>query len=122
MDKKTREQYRRKLEEKRRELADSYIKNRSYGRESDEGGTQDLADKASSSYAKELLYSLSNAERSILDEVTEALERIDDDTYGVCEQCGQKISKKRLDAVPWARYCVPCKEKIEQGIQQEVAD
>ena len=122
MDKKTLEQYKKKLEEKRRELSEAYTKNRHYGRESDEGGTQDLADKASSSYTKEFLYSLSNTEKSILEEVQHAIERMDDGEYGSCMECGEKISKKRLDAVPWARFCVPCQERVEQGIREEVAD
>lgn len=122
MDKKTLEQYKKKLEEKRRELSEAYTKNRHYGRESDEGGTQDLADKASSSYTKEFLYSLSNTEKSILEEVQNAIERMDDGEYGTCMECGEKISKKRLDAVPWARFCVPCQERVEQGIREEVAD
>lgn len=122
LDKKTLEQYKKKLEEKRRELSEAYTKNRHYGRESDEGGTQDLADKASSSYTKEFLYSLSNTEKSILEEVQHAIERMDDGEYGSCMECGEKISKKRLDAVPWARFCVPCQERVEQGIREEVAD
>lgn len=124
MDKKTLTQYRKKLFDKRRELTHAYTKNRDYGRESDEGGTQDLADKASSSYAKEFLYSLSNTERSILEEIEAAIARMDEGEYGVCMDCGGGISRKRLDAVPWARYCVPCKERIEQGVQEaeEVAD
>lgn len=122
MDKRTLEQYRKKLLEKRRELTAAYTKNRHYGRESDEGGTQDLADKASSSYTKEFLYSLSNTERSILEEVERALARIDTGEYGTCADCEEKISRKRLDAVPWARYCVPCKERVEQGVREEVAD
>jgi DnaK suppressor protein len=122
MDKKTLEQYKKKLEEKRRELSEAYTKNRHYGRESDEGGTQDLADKASSSYTKEFLYSLSNTEKSILEEVQHAIERMDDGEYGTCMECGEKISKKRLDAVPWARFCVPCQERVEQGLREEVAD
>jgi DnaK suppressor protein len=122
MDKKTLEQYKKKLEEKRRELSEAYTKNRHYGRESDEGGTQDLADKASSSYTKEFLYSLSNTEKSILEEVQNAIERMDDGEYGTCMECGEKISRKRLDAVPWARFCVPCQERVEQGIREEVAD
>ena len=122
MDKKTLEQYKKKLEEKRRELSESYTKNRHYGRESDEGGTQDLADKASSSYTKEFLYSLSNTERSILEEVERSIRRMDQGEYGTCMECGEKISKKRLDAVPWARFCVPCQERVEQGIREEVAD
>jgi DnaK suppressor protein len=122
MDKKTREVYKKKLSEKRRELTNAYIKNRSYGMESDEGGTQDLADKASNSYTKEFLYSLSNAERVILDEVEQALERLEEDDFGVCEECSEKITKKRLDAVPWARHCVPCQQRIEAGVHEEVAD
>ena len=122
MDKKTLEQYKKKLEEKRRELSEAYTKNRHYGRESDEGGTQDLADKASSSYTKEFLYSLSNTERSILEEVERSIRRMDQGEYGTCMECGEKISKKRLDAVPWARFCVPCQERVEQGIREEVAD
>ena len=122
MLKKTTERYRKKLFEKRRELTKAYTKNRHYGRESDEGGTQDLADKASSSYAKEVLYSLSNTERRILEEVRKAIERMDIGEYGTCAECEDRITKKRLDAVPWARYCVPCQERIEQGNQQEVTE
>ena len=122
MDKKTLEAYRKKLLEKQRELTAAYTKNRHYGRESDEGGTQDLADKASSSYTKEFLYSLSNTERNILEGVEEAIDRMDEGEYGTCMECGEKIAKKRLDAVPWATYCVPCQERIEQGIKEEVAD
>ncbi len=124
LDKKALDQYRKKLIEKRRELTAAYTKNRHYGRESDEGGTQDLADKASSSYTKEFLYSLSNTERSILEEVEDALERLDGGEFGTCEECAEKISRKRLDAVPWARYCVPCQERLEQGIREreQVAD
>ncbi len=122
MLKKVAEQYRKKLLEKRRELTEAYTKNRSYGRESDEGGTQDLADKASSSYTKEFLYSLSNTERQILEQVEEAIERMDEGEYGTCAECEEKITRKRLDAVPWARYCVPCQARIEQGIQQEVTE
>jgi DnaK suppressor protein len=128
MDKKTLEQYRKRLLDKRRDLTAAYTKNRHYGRESDEGGTQDLADKASSSYTKEFLYSLSNTERSILEAVEEAIDRMADGEYGVCLECGERIARKRLDAVPWATYCVPCQERIEAGVkemgreEEEVAD
>lgn len=122
LDKKTIEQYRKRLDEKRRDLTAAYHKNRNYGKESDEGGTQDLADKAASSYTKEFLYSLSNTERIILDQVGKALDRLDEGEYGSCVDCEEKISRKRLDAVPWARFCVPCQEKIERGVHEEVAD
>lgn len=48
----------------------------------------------------------------LLREIADALHRIDTDTYGICPECEEPISPKRLDAVPWARYCVTCQEQI----------
>ena len=48
----------------------------------------------------------------LLREISGALLRLDQDTYGVCAECEEPISAKRLDAVPWARYCVTCQETI----------
>lgn len=52
----------------------------------------------------------------LLREIADALHRIDQDTYGVCMECEEPISAKRLDAVPWARYCVTCQEAIATRI------
>ncbi len=48
----------------------------------------------------------------LLREIADALHRIDQGTYGVCLECEEPISTKRLDAVPWARFCVTCQEAI----------
>lgn len=48
----------------------------------------------------------------LLREIADALQRIEQGTYGVCLECEEPISVKRLDAVPWARYCVTCQEAI----------
>jgi len=48
----------------------------------------------------------------LLREISHALHRIETDTYGICTECDEPISSKRLDAVPWARYCVACQEQI----------
>ena len=48
----------------------------------------------------------------LLREIADALHRMDGGHYGVCPECEEPISAKRLDAVPWARYCVRCQEKI----------
>ena len=48
----------------------------------------------------------------LLREVSDALHRIDTGQYGICLECEEPISQKRLDAVPWARYCVTCQESI----------
>ena len=49
----------------------------------------------------------------LLGEVTAALERLSDGTFGSCEECGCEIPEKRLRALPWARYCVRCQEATE---------
>jgi DnaK suppressor protein len=54
----------------------------------------------------------------LLREISDALHRIDTDTYGICMECEEPISTKRLDAVPWARYCVTCQEMIANRIAE----
>ena len=52
----------------------------------------------------------------LLREISDALHRIDAGMYGICMECEEPISSKRLDAVPWARYCVTCQELIAARI------
>ncbi|HEY1339408.1 MAG TPA: TraR/DksA family transcriptional regulator [Bryobacteraceae bacterium] len=52
----------------------------------------------------------------LLREIADALHRIENETYGECMECEEPISQKRLDAVPWARYCVKCQEQIAARI------
>jgi len=57
---------------------------------------------------------MEEAEERIGRQIEEALERIDAGDFGACHECGKKISKTRLKAIPYALYCVKCAEKIEQ--------
>jgi RNA polymerase-binding transcription factor len=116
MEQKKMKAFREKLLAKKQEILEVYTKTKTYGQEADQEGSQDVADKASSSYTKEFLFSLSNTERELLQEVDEALGRIDDRRFGVCLSCEDEMNLKRLEAVPWARHCVPCQEKQEQGL------
>src|SRR2546427_10741926 len=104
MTKKIMEGYKKRLLDKKREVTEAYNKNKTYGRLTEEEGTQELADKASSAYTKEFLYCLSNTDREILQQVDEALHRITKVTVGVCVECAGEIEKKRLDAVQVARH------------------
>ena len=52
----------------------------------------------------------------LLREVKAAMTRIEDGIYGVCEHCEESITPRRLDAVPWARYCVRCQDSIDRGL------
>jgi DnaK suppressor protein len=54
----------------------------------------------------------------LLREISDALLRIEQGTYGVCLECEEPISVKRLDAVPWARYCVTCQERVAARVAQ----
>jgi DnaK suppressor protein len=116
MDQKKLKTYREKLLLKKQEILEAYTKNKNYGKQADEEGAQDIADKASNSYTKEFLFSLSNNERDLLQLVDEALDRIGARSYGVCVVCEDEMDRKRLEAVPWARHCISCQEKQEQGL------
>lgn len=108
--------YRRLLEQKKSELSAELAKARSAEEETTEEATQDIADKAVSSYTREFLYSLTDGERTVLLQIDEALDRIDDGSYGFCQNCGAATSEKRLAAVPWAPHCVDCQELAEKGL------
>jgi RNA polymerase-binding transcription factor len=116
MDHKKVKLYREKLVQKKKEMLEAYSKNMSYGKEADGEGSQDIADKASNSYTKEFLFSLSNNERDTLQLVDEALTRLEGEHYGVCVVCEDEMDRKRLEAVPWAKRCISCQEKQEQGL------
>ena len=73
-----------------------------------------MADVASDNYDREFSLSLADNEQKILNRINDALEKIDSNTYGICELCEKKITKTRLKAVPYAELCVPCQEKQEK--------
>lgn len=116
MDKKKLKQLEAKLEALRNDLLGMVERTEDYGREANKDISQDPADQASNSYTKELLFSQSTNERMMLRLIEEALDRIKEGTYGECINCGEEINGKRLEAIPWARYCIRCQELQEQGM------
>jgi DnaK suppressor protein len=74
----------------------------------------DPADAAAAEGGAIPLDSLGEGEGARVDEIAAALARIDDGTYGVCEQCGEPIGMRRLEAVPWARRCFTCETEHEK--------
>src|SRR5262245_20103133 len=116
MEQKKIKTFKERLVQKKHEILEAYNKNKTYGKEADEDGAQDVADKASNSYTKEFLFSLSNTERDMLQLVDEALVRIGDRSFGVCVSCEDEMDKKRLEAIPWAKHCIECQQKQEQGL------
>ena len=115
----TAEIVRKRLTAKRQELLNMYEHDLKVGKGLSDAGAEDLVDRANDAYNREFLLSLSASERDALVEVEQALERLDEGEYGVCSHCEDKIPAKRLQAVPWARYCIDCQELAEQGLLEE---
>jgi DnaK suppressor protein len=116
MDKKRLDYYKKKLQTKREDLLRSIARTEEEGRSADDDPTVDLADKAANSYTKEFLFGQNNTDRTTLQQIDEALERIRVKNFGTCLNCETELQQKRLDAVPWASHCTTCQEKHEQGL------
>ena len=71
----------------------------------------DMADQASGNNEVHIQLKLKQTDAKILQAIEEALRRIDDGTFGVCRDCGEPIAEARLNAIPWTRVCITCKEK-----------
>lgn len=74
----------------------------------------DILDSVSEERTRELDMILTDREKQKLKQIDDALDRIEENTYGFCEECGVKIPRARLKVVPFAKYCVECKEVIER--------
>ena len=75
----------------------------------------DSADWAEKSHEEWIFLQKNNSDMALLREVEGALDRLRDGTYGTCMDCGMPLSRKRLEALPWARYCVACQERYQSG-------
>ena len=116
MDKKTVKTYRDRLLARRESLFSQVTEAEMSSRERDLEATQDPADMAANAYTKELLISMSANDRMLLQLIDEALQRVEKGEYGECVNCGEQVQPKRLDAVPWARYCLKCQDLQERGL------
>jgi len=110
--------YRNMLEAKQAEL-EHFMRNR-------EGITieksPDALDEVQHAAERELAIRNLDRESNLLRNVRAALRRIEDDAYGVCLHCEEDISPKRLNAVPWAPYCISCQEQADRNRQEASED
>lgn len=74
----------------------------------------DILDSVSEERTRELDLILTDREKRKLAQIDDAIERIEENTYGLCEECGVKIPKARLKVLPFAIFCVECQEKNER--------
>lgn len=78
-----------------------------------------MADIGTDNFEQEFTLGLMDSERKLLREIDDAMQRIEEGTYGICEGTGEPIGKARLEAQPWARYCVEYTRMLEQGLVTE---
>ena len=76
--------------------------------------TMHMADMSSDTYERELSMNLASTEQEVLYHIDDALKRLDDGTFGVCQQCQKPISMSRLKAVPYGPMCIACQRLQEQ--------
>jgi DnaK suppressor protein len=115
IDSKTLARFKKILLKEREEIVGEVKQIFESSKEMGQDGIQDIGDEAANIYNKQVLLSLNENEQVRLKEVDEALDRIKNGSYGVCEECGGPISLKRLEVRPVAKYCVPCLTKLEKG-------
>jgi RNA polymerase-binding protein DksA len=75
-----------------------------------------MADAGSDNYEIENTLGLMDSERKLVKEIDEALDRIENGTYAICQGNGKPIPKARLEAIPWAKYCVEYASMLEKGL------
>ena len=85
----------------------------------DEEGFPDPTDRATLETDRNFLLRVKDRERKLIAKIREALKRIDDGAYGICEICGEEISGKRLEARPVTTSCIRCKEEEEAEEKQK---
>ena len=106
--------FRALLLEQRRQI-ESLHASQTTEREDVVGDVEDEGDLSHSDVDKDLAFNLGERETHQLQEIDDALRRIDDGTYGTCLRCGKPIDEARLEAVPTARYHAKCQSELEDA-------
>lgn len=94
-----------------KEVKDSYETCREMGQD----GVPDIGDMSSVTYNRDVLFNLSETQRRKIQDIDAALDRMAKGEYGICEECGEEISPRRMDVRPFSRYCIECKTDIEKS-------
>jgi len=113
MNEKQKKHFRKKLEEMSQEILSEAEKTLTEMTDQSEN-YPDPADRATAESNRNFELRIRDRERKLLSKIREAVERIDEDTYGICESCEESIGTKRLEARPVTTLCVKCKTAQEQ--------
>ena len=107
------EQYRNRLKQIEGDLLSDITRQENDARETASAEVEDAIDRANDDQQKDIALDESSRNYQTLVEVREALDRIEAGAYGLCDDCGREIEPKRLDAIPWAKYCLQDAEARE---------
>ncbi len=108
-----------RLEDMRKSLMHEIKDDLRQGREGSKEDGMDTYDLASEERDREISFILGDREREKLQSIESALERIDDGSYGICENCDSEIAPGRLDAMPFSRLCVSCQAEQEKEARSQ---
>ena len=106
------------LETMKRQLLAEIQQDLKQGRESSKDEGMDTYDLASEEREREINFILTDRDRGKLQAIEDALDRIEEGSYGVCESCEQEIAEGRLQAMPFTRLCVQCQADRETEAKQ----
>jgi len=109
------ERFRQKLLQRKKELTDSSNRLTEEARQSGVAEVEDPIDQVSSTEAKAASFQGPGIESEELEEVDDALRRINEGTYGKCIDCGRPLEPSRLEAVPWTPYCFDDQKKHDEA-------
>ncbi len=90
------------------------------GMTNDEDSFPDPTDRANLETDRNFLLRIRDRERKLILKIKEALARIEDGTFGICEECGQEISEERLKVRPVTTLCIDCKTKAEEEEKKKI--
>ena len=104
----------KRLHEVRRKILGDVEAVQRQSNELGDDGTQDIGDLAAATYSRQVMMQLGERERGRLREVEAAFKRIEDGSYGICEESDEPIPFTRLEVIPYARFTVGAQNEIEQ--------
>ncbi len=78
-----------------------------------------MADQATDNFDTEFNLDIASNEQKFLNEIDDALKRIEEGIFGICQECEKQITMKRLKVIPYTRYCIKCQEGMEKNSRHE---
>ena len=114
MDRKTIQRFQKSLQARHRELRQGLAQTQRESLTAQHDHGKDEGDRANTSLARELDLGQKSRDRALLSAVDAALKRISEGTFGQCLNCEQEINVKRLEAIPWVRYCITCQDMMDR--------